>query len=91
MAGCCAFGETVDQQFTSKKAGKELERYRRKGAGPTTRLLIEGISQTGIAGGTLLVRGDVQATDEHEVLVAFGPLRSDPPASARPRPPCCLR
>ncbi len=54
MAGCCTFVESVDQQFTSKKAAKELERYRRKGAGPTTRLLIEGISQAGIAEGTLL-------------------------------------
>lgn len=54
MAGCCAFVESVDQQFTNKKAAKELERYRRKGAGPTTRLLIEGISQAGIADGTLL-------------------------------------
>jgi len=34
MAGCCAFGETVDQQFSSKKASKELERYRRKAPGP---------------------------------------------------------
>jgi 16S rRNA G966 N2-methylase RsmD len=50
MAGCCAFGETVDQQFTSK----ELERYRRKGAGPTTRLLIEGLLQAGIVDGSLL-------------------------------------
>src|SRR4030095_5614953 len=54
MGRCCAFGETVDQQFTSKKASQELNRYRRKGAGPTTRLLIEGISQAGMAGGTLL-------------------------------------
>ena len=54
MTGCCAFVESVDQQFTSKKSAQELERYRRKGAGPTTRLLIEGISQAGIADGTLL-------------------------------------
>jgi hypothetical protein len=36
------FEETVDQQFTIKMAGEELERYRRKGAGRTARLLIEG-------------------------------------------------
>ncbi len=54
MACCCAFGETVDQQFTSKKARQEMERYRRKGAGPTTRLLIEGISQSGLTDGALL-------------------------------------
>ena len=45
MACCCTFTNTVDQQFTNKKAGQELERYRRKGAGPTTRLLLAGIEQ----------------------------------------------
>jgi magnesium-protoporphyrin O-methyltransferase len=54
MACCGPFEETVDQQFTRKKARQELERYRRKGAGPTTRLLSGGISQSGLAGGTLL-------------------------------------
>ena len=54
MACCCDFTDVVDQQFTSKKAGQELQRYRRKGAGPTTRLLIEGISRAGIADGSLL-------------------------------------
>jgi hypothetical protein len=54
MACCCDFTNTVHQQFTSRKAGQELERYRRKGAGPTTRLLIEGISSAGVASGSLL-------------------------------------
>jgi len=54
MACCCDFTDTVDQQFTSKKAGNELERYRRKGVGPTTRLLLDGISQVGVTDGTLL-------------------------------------
>ena len=53
MACCCTFTNTVDQQFTSKKAGQELERFRRKGAGPTTRLLLVGIAQAGIGDGTL--------------------------------------
>jgi magnesium-protoporphyrin O-methyltransferase len=54
MACCSSFEETVDQQFTTKKAGQELERYRRKGAGPTTRLLIKGLMQAGIVDGSLL-------------------------------------
>jgi 16S rRNA G966 N2-methylase RsmD len=54
MACCCDFRNVVDQQFTSKKAGQELRRYRRKGAGPTTRLLIDGISRVGVTGGSLL-------------------------------------
>ena len=54
MACCCDFTDTVDPQFTSTKAGQELHRYRRKGAGPTTRLLIDGISRTGVGDGSLL-------------------------------------
>jgi hypothetical protein len=54
MACCCDFTDTVDQQFTNKKAAKELERYRRKGVGSTTRLLLDGISHAGVTDGTLL-------------------------------------
>lgn len=54
MACCCSFGETVDRQFTRKKADQELERYRRKGAGPTTRLLLDGLSQAGLIDGAVL-------------------------------------
>lgn len=54
MACCCDFTTVVDQQFTSKKAGQELRRYQRKGAGATTRLLIDGISRAGVANGSLL-------------------------------------
>ena len=54
MACCCTFEASVDELFTNKKARQELERYRRKGAGPTTRLLIEGLSQAGLVDGSLL-------------------------------------
>ncbi len=54
MACCRSFEEAVDQQFTPKRAGHELERYRRKGPDPTTRLLLEGLSQAGLIDGTLL-------------------------------------
>ncbi len=54
MACCGSFEETVDQQFTIKKAEQELKRYRRKGAGTTARLLIEGLLQAGIVDGSLL-------------------------------------
>ena len=52
-----ATSDTVDQQFTNKKAAKELERYRRKGVEPTTRLLLDGISQAGVTDVTLLEVG----------------------------------
>jgi magnesium-protoporphyrin O-methyltransferase len=54
MTCCGCFEETVDRQFTGQRAGQELERYRRKGAGPTTRLLIDGLLHAGIVDGSLL-------------------------------------
>lgn len=44
MMSCCSnFGGAAEQQFTRKKAAQELTRYRRKGPGPTTRLLQDGL------------------------------------------------
>ena len=55
MAACCSGFECVaDRQFNEKKAVEELERYRTKGPGPTTRLLLEGVARTGLLSGTLL-------------------------------------
>ena len=54
MTCCAIFDETVDQQFTRKKAQQELERYRQKGPGPTARLLLEGLTQAGVIQGALL-------------------------------------
>jgi SAM-dependent methyltransferase len=55
MSACCsAFECAADHQFTEKKAGEELKRYRTKGPGPTTRLLQEGLAQAGTLSGTLL-------------------------------------
>jgi magnesium-protoporphyrin O-methyltransferase len=51
---CCSFDATVDQQFSAKKASRELDRYRRKGAGPTARMLLNGMVKVGLAEGTLL-------------------------------------
>ena len=51
---CCAFDQTVNEQFTREKANQELEHYRRKGVGPTTRRLIDGLARAGLMEGTLL-------------------------------------
>jgi magnesium-protoporphyrin O-methyltransferase len=51
---CCAFDHTVDQQFTREKVAQELHRYRRKGLGPTARLLRDGLVAAGVTSGTLL-------------------------------------
>ena len=55
MSACCStFERTAEQHFNEKKAAEELKRYRRLGAGPTTRLLQEEITRTGALNGTLL-------------------------------------
>lgn len=51
---CEAFGNTADQHFAAKKVAKELRRYRRKGLGPTTRGLRDGLASAGLRQGTVL-------------------------------------
>ena len=51
---CCAFGNTADEHFNADKVAKELAQYRRKGPGPTTRRLRDGLVSAGLREGTLL-------------------------------------
>jgi 16S rRNA G966 N2-methylase RsmD len=51
---CAAFGNTADQHFNAAKVAKELSQYRRRGPGPTTRRLRDGIVTAGLRQGTLL-------------------------------------
>jgi hypothetical protein len=51
---CCAFGNTADGHFNADKVAKELAQYRRKGPGPTTRRLRDGLVSAGLREGTLL-------------------------------------
>jgi len=55
MKGCCSPYETVARaQFDEKIARRELASYRKKGPGPTTRLLRDLLLKTGGVNGTLL-------------------------------------
>lgn len=55
MAACCStFEHAAEHQFNEKKAAAELARYRMKGPGPTTRLLLDGIAQVASSNGILL-------------------------------------
>lgn len=51
---CCEFSDTAEGHFTQEKAASELNRYRRKGPGPTTRRLRDGLVQLKATGGTVL-------------------------------------
>jgi SAM-dependent methyltransferase len=56
MPGCCCspFECAANQQFNQRKVAQELRRYRQKGPGPTTRLLVDGIVQSAPISGTVL-------------------------------------
>src|SRR6188474_3879254 len=54
VMACCAFDESVDDQFTRAKAQDELRRYRERGPFPTTRLLLDGLGSAGLLEGTIL-------------------------------------
>jgi hypothetical protein len=51
---CCAFDNTADEHFNADKVAKKLAQYRRKGPGPTTRRLRDGLVSAGLREGTLL-------------------------------------
>ena len=56
MPGCCCspFECAANQQFNQKKVARELRRYRQKGPGTTTRLLVAGIVHSAPVTGTVL-------------------------------------
>ena len=55
MTSCCStFGETAEQHFNRKLVAEELARYRRKGPGPTTRLLRDGLVDADVLDGLML-------------------------------------
>jgi magnesium-protoporphyrin O-methyltransferase len=70
MSGCCSsFCAGVATQFDASVADGDLERYRRKGPNPTTRLLRDGILGAG-AGQTLLDVGAGIGALSFELLAA---------------------
>ena len=55
MSACCStYGNVAGAQFDEKIARRDLERYRTKGPGPTTRLLRDLLTDTAGIDGTLL-------------------------------------
>lgn len=52
--GCCSFEHSVDRQFGEKNASRQLRRYRRRGVGGTAKMLLAGLAEARVTGGTLL-------------------------------------
>lgn len=54
MPCSCGFREAVDQLFNEQVAARDLAGYRKKGPGPTARLLVDGLTKAGTIEGVLL-------------------------------------
>jgi 2-polyprenyl-3-methyl-5-hydroxy-6-metoxy-1,4-benzoquinol methylase len=67
---CCCSGtcDAAERHFGQKRARKDLEQYRAKGPGSTTRLLLAGLSKVGPPCGTLLDVGSGIGTLMFELL-----------------------
>jgi len=50
----CGFGATAERQFNAKRAARDVARYRKNGADPTTRLLRGALAAQGRIDGSLL-------------------------------------
>lgn len=89
MSSCCSsFACAAGQEFNPAKVAQEVKRYRERGPRPTTRLLVDGIVESGASGGdvldigggfggltlALLERGAMGATvvDASEAYIAAG-------------------
>jgi len=58
----------IEQEFNEAVARRELARYRRRGPGGTTRLLIDALKQAGVGGQTLLDIGGGVGVIQHELV-----------------------
>ena len=70
----CAQCRGIEDMFSDRMARRQLRQYRRKGPGRATRLLLDAISDPGVAGGTFIDIGGGVGAIQHE-LIARGAAR----------------
>lgn len=70
MSSCCE--QATDRFFDKKYAQRDLRKYRKKGPGGTTRLLVDELLQHKLIDATLLDVGGGIGMITHEVLAAGG-------------------
>jgi len=70
MMTCCRSGisDATEHQFSEKRAAQDLQQYRAKGPGPTTRLLLAGLTKAAPAHGRLLDVGSGVGAVTFELL-----------------------
>lgn len=64
----CSHCQGAEKTFNSRMAQRELRKYRSKGPGKTTRLLVEAIKSANIEGTTMLDIGGGVGAIENELL-----------------------
>jgi 2-polyprenyl-3-methyl-5-hydroxy-6-metoxy-1,4-benzoquinol methylase len=79
---CCQHCRDAENLFDRRDAAQRLDRYRRRGPEGTTRLLIDGLREAGIAGATLLDIGGGVGVVHHELLNAGAASGTDIDASS---------
>ena len=58
----------IERQFDDRVARRQLRRYRKKGPSKTTRLLLDALERTGVAGATFLDVGGGIGAIQHELV-----------------------
>ncbi|MBI4279327.1 MAG: methyltransferase domain-containing protein [Armatimonadetes bacterium] len=66
---CCSQCQGIEMEFNRKTAASQLRRYRKRGAGGTTRVLIDALEAMGVDGLTLLDIGGGIGIIQHELLM----------------------
>ena len=67
---CSSFGDLADEQFSAEKVAAEVNNYRKKGPGPTTRLLRNGLAELQLLRGDVIDVGGGFGALTHELLAA---------------------
>lgn len=66
----CCQQQSYDSQFDDKHAAKDLDHFRKEGADPTTRALLDALRAAGVEGSSLLDIGGGIGVIHHELLDA---------------------
>ena len=64
----CAQCRGIEDMFGDRMARRQLRHYRRKGPAQATRLLLDAISDTGVAGGTFIDIGGGVGAIQHDLM-----------------------
>jgi SAM-dependent methyltransferase len=79
---CCSHCRDAENLFDQRDARQRLERYQRRGAEGTTRLLLESLREAGVGGASVLDIGGGVGVVHHELIRAGAARATDVDASS---------